>query len=166
MTNMKKRRTFKQERTRIYEEKRIDPYRERQKLPEPTVCTGCGAIFTRGRWSWDDISEIDNLNEAVCPACRRTSDNYPAGFVELSGDFFMDHYREIMNLVTNTGKRELKEHPLERIMKITTEDGVTRVATTGMHLARRIGDALVNSYEGKMDYNYEAEYFIRVKWHR
>jgi len=157
-----------QERRQIYTEEKAGPYRENEKYPEPTVCVECGALFVKGRWSWDEIPE--NVSTATCPACRRTADNYPAGIIELSGEFYQNHREELLNLVQNIKNKEIASHPLERIMEIRedkeTDGDKTLVLTTGIHIARRIGDALFNAYEGDLDFTYEEDTFIRVSWKR
>lgn len=30
----------------------LDPYQVQQKLPEPTACGQCGAVYRHGRWKW------------------------------------------------------------------------------------------------------------------
>lgn len=164
MEQKKKEHTFKQERTRIYDDKRLDTYREKEKYHEPTRCPKCSALFVNGRWSWQNTSE--ETNSAVCPACKRIEDNYPAGFLTLSGSFFDEHREEIMHMVENIRNSERKEHPLERIMKIEEKDNQTVISTTGMHLPRRLGDALKDAYEGVLDISYEAENYVRISWHR
>lgn len=104
---------------------------------------------------------------AVCPACRRIADRFPAGRVELSGDFFTGHREEILNLVRNAEAAEKCERPLERIMAITDETGSAIVTTTGIHVARRIGESLSRSYQGELDCRYgDGEDSIRVAWVR
>lgn len=164
LSHNNKNRVFKQERRHIYVEEKAGAYRSSEKIPEPALCTECGALYAKGRWSWDDIPE--EASSAVCPACRRIADKYPAGIVELSGEFFNGHREELMNLVTNVNSREISEHPLERIMEIREEDDKIVILTTGIHLARRIGDALFSAYEGDLDYTYDEESFIRVFWKR
>lgn len=155
---------FKQERTRIYDDQKHDVYREKKKYKEPTVCSKCGAVFHGGRWSWN--SAVEEANSAVCPACRRIIDKYPAGIVEISGSFSEDHRDEILQLIRNEAKVEKNEHPLERIMAIDYQDGKKVISTTGFHLARRLGDALKKAYQGELNISYEAENFIRVYWIR
>lgn len=164
MKKKKKGIDFKQERTRIFKDERVDVYREKQKYKEPTRCPECGAHFIKGRWTWEDTTE--DIHEALCPACKRIQDNYPAGFLTLSGDFLEDHKEEILNMIHNIEKAESNEHPLERIMEIKAENGDTLITTTGIHLPRRLGDALENSYQGELDISYDAENYIRVSWQR
>lgn len=155
---------FKQERTRIYDDNRNDSYRAVKKFPDPTVCNACGALFTNGRWTWDDIPK--QVSYAHCPACQRINDQYPAGIITVEGSFFHDNHSMIMNMIKNINSKEISEHPLERIMDIKKQEERTVITTTGLHLARRIGDALYNAYEGDLNYNYDDENLIRVSWKR
>jgi len=42
-----------------------------------------------------------------------------------------------------------------------------RVETTGVHLARRIGDALEDSYQGELELDYlKGQNKVRVSWQR
>lgn len=150
---------------RLIKEKRHDTYHERQKWPEPTMCTPCGALFVNGRWTWKKSPE--QVNAAVCPACRRCADNYPAGYIELRGDFFGLHRNEILNLIGNVEKQEKTERPLERIMNVAEGQDHTLVTTTGVHIARRIGEALSQSYKGELSFRYaEGQTNIRLSWMR
>ncbi len=152
-------------RDRLVKEKRHDTYRESGKWPEPTMCTECKALFLDGRWSWKK-PPVDS-NRVICPACQRIADNYPAGHIEIKGPFFKQHREEMLNLIRNEEKQEKGEHPMERIMSIVDEEDYTLVTTTGVHMARRIGDALSRAYRGNLDFQYgDAEKSIRVYWHR
>lgn len=142
-----------------------DAYRSRGKYAEPTVCGGCGATYQDGRWSWG--ASPAGAHRAVCPACRRIADRLPAGVVEISGEFFEGHRDEIMNLVRNAESAEKSERPMERIIAIADAEGRTLVTTTGIHVARRIGESLARSYQGEMGFRYGAdEDTIRVSWER
>lgn len=164
MKRKKKGHIFKQDRARIFKDERMDVYREKKKYKNPTRCPGCGALFTEGRWTWNETS-LETF-EAVCPACRRIEDNYPAGFVEIRGPFVEEHRAEIMHMIKNLERTESEEHPLERIMEIDTDNGSTSISTTGIHLPRRIGDSLKHAYQGDLEISYDAENYIRVHWTR
>ena len=145
-------------------EKRHDVYQSRHKWPEFTRCIDCGALYVNGRWTWQKAPA--KLHETICPACRRIADYYPAGFLEIKGAFFAEHRDEILNLIHNVEKLEKSEHPLERIMALTIENGC-QVITTGLHLARRLGEALAHAYKGELSIQYaEAGDIIRVQWRR
>lgn len=165
MERKKKGHIFRQDRSRLFKDERSDVYREKKKYKEPTLCPSCGASFVDGRWQWNEVS--DYAYKTLCPACRRIEDNYPAGFVALSGPFYEEHRKEIMHMIKNVEQAESDEHPLERVMNIDTGDkGETTITTTGLHLPRRIGDALKHAYEGDLNISYDAENFIRVSWRR
>ena len=150
---------------RLLKEKRHDVYAEKSKFPEPTRCQECGAIFENGRWSWRTTDK--EVNQIICPACRRIADKCPAGIIELKGEFFRIHKEEILNLIRNIEKQEKGERALERIMSIKEGRQYTVVTTTGIHLARRIGEALARSYKGEYSFQYaDAETTIRIHWER
>ena len=149
----------------IFQEKIHDTYQIKSKLKEPTVCPLCSALFHEGRWQW--LEAPANAHPHNCPACQRTHDQYPAGFVTLQGDFSHSHHDEIMNLIQNLEKREKAEHPMKRIMATEkTEDGIL-ITTTDIHLARGIGEAIHNAYKGDLEFHYNpAENLLRVYWTR
>ncbi len=152
-------------RDRLIVEREHDTYREEKKWPEGTVCTECGALFTGGRWTWKEPPP--ERNGVVCPACRRIAEKYPAGFLEISGAFFPAHRREILGLLGNEEKVEKAEHPLERIMAVTEQEDGTVITTTGIHIARRLGNALAHAYQGRLSFTYgDGEKTIRIRWSR
>jgi NMD protein affecting ribosome stability and mRNA decay len=152
-------------RDRLIREREHDPYRERRKPPEPTVCPGCGAVFREGRWRW--AAGPADASRQACPACRRIADGYPAGSITLTGDFVPEHREEIVGLARNVEAREKQSHPLKRIIEVSDEEDAVVITTTDMHLARAIGDSLGSSYEGDLDYHYDdGGSFLRVSWRR
>lgn len=152
-------------RDRLIREREHDTYKSRGKLPEPTVCPGCGAVYHRGRWQWG--ARPSGAHEQMCPACHRIHDRFPAGFVHLSGDFLAQHRDEIMHLARNEAEREGAEHPLERMMDVEDEDGGVLVTTTSIHLARRIAEAVADAYAGELEFHYnDEEKLLRAHWRR
>ena len=152
-------------RDRLLKEKRHDVYDERRKWPEQTSCSRCGALYLNGRWTW--YEKTTEGNHTICPACRRIIDHYPAGYIQLEGAFIEQHRDEIFNLIHNIEELEKAEHPLERIMDITDASDHTLITTTGIHLARRIGEALAKAYGGEYTFQYaDAAELIRVSWQR
>ena len=148
----------------IFQERIHDTYKAKGKFSEPTICSECGAVFHKGRWQWLEAPTGAHLQ--TCPACHRIHDHYPAGFVTLEGSFFLEHREEIKNLVHNFQLKENVEHPLKRIMAIEENDnGTMLITTTDIHLARGIGEAIHNAYQGKLEFHYNPEEaLLRVHW--
>ena len=143
----------------------LDPYKRVAKLPEPTVCPQCGAVFQNGRWHW--AARPDGAESVLCQACHRTNDNYPAGTVTLTGAAVAAHKDEIVRLARHQEEAVRGENPLNRIIAVADE-GADRlvISTTDIHLPRRIGTALKRAYHGKLDEHFdEGGYFVRVNWH-
>jgi len=150
---------------RLIKEERHDPYQEKGKLPEPTVCRECGAVYIEGRWSWWEAAAKSHA--ILCPACQRIKDGFPAGYLEIKGTFFDSHREELDNLIRNIEKHEKAAHPMERIMAISGPEGHTLITTTGIHLARRLGEALHHAYQGELDFTYsDGSKIIRLTWSR
>jgi NMD protein affecting ribosome stability and mRNA decay len=142
-----------------------DTYKTRGKLPEPSRCGDCGAVWHRGRWTW--AAPPANAQVARCPACKRIRDRFPAGFVTLKGAFLQAHRDEIVARVRNCEARARPNHPLQRIMNIEPASGGLLVTTTDAHLARGIGEALRKAYRGRMEFHYnKADNLLRVSWTR
>lgn len=151
---------------RLIENSEHDAYRPAMKPPEPTVCPQCNVVFQDGRWAWAEAPP--DARQSFCPACRRIHDQFPVGFVHVSGDYFMQHRAELERLIESESEMEQSEHPLERIMeKAPADGGGMVVTTTGIHLARRLGEALHRACHGELNFHYsDAENLVRVYWHR
>ena len=146
----------------LFQEHIHDAYKARGKLKEPSACA-CGAVYIKGRWQWLEAPE--GAYQTVCPACHRTRDHFPSGFLSMKGEFFREHHDEIMCLVRNHEQRERQEHPLKRIMAVEESGGSTLVTTTDLHLARGLGEALQRAYKGKLEFYYnEGQNLLRVFW--
>lgn len=153
-------------RDRLIKERRHDTYRSREKMPSPTRCPSCGALFLDGRWTWATPA-TPIVQETRCPACQRIEDKYPAGHLTLQGPFFAEHRDELLNMIHNVADQERALHPLERIMAIVDAEDHTVITTTGTHLARRLGEALARSYKGTLALAYvDGDAQVQVTWER
>jgi len=157
--------TANRRKDRLIKDNRKDTYIDQITLKDPALCSKCNAVYTNGRWTWKTTEQT--TTKTTCPACRRISDNYPAGYIEIKGNFFLLHSTDILNLVNNVERLEKTERPLERIISITKGENKTVITTTGIHIARRIGEALKRSYQGNYLFQYaDGEKSIRVFWER
>ena len=150
---------------RLIRELEHDPYHTKRKFKGPALCPDCGALYLKGRWTWETASAY--AEEHRCPACQRIADQVPAAFLTLRGAFLRDHQDEIINLINNYEARERKEHPLKRIMdREETADGIV-FTFTDAHLAHGIGEAIHRAYEGDIDFQYSKEdTMLRLIWTR
>ena len=144
---------------------RHDAYRANGKLPDPTRCPQCGATFHKGRWTWKPAPA--GSHERVCPACQRTRDVSPAGYVSLAGDYFASHRAEILNLVRNCEAAEKIEHPMQRIIAIDDNGAGVLVKTTDAHLARQIAERVHDACKGGLAVHYSRDdNLLRASWRR
>lgn len=143
----------------------LDPYKRAAKLTEPTVCPQCGSVYHEARWQW--AARPEGAHEALCQACHRINDRYPAGIVTLTGPVVQQHRAEVMAIARHQEEAEKKEHPLNRIMTIADVPGGIAVNTTDIHLPRRIGEAMKRAFHGELDMHFDEHgYFVRVGWRR
>ena len=151
---------------RLLPEWRHDPYQNYRKWPDPTSCPDCGVIYKKGRWCWPEKGEEGE--KIRCPACQRTKDGNPAGYLTLYGIFFEHHRDEINQLIDHIITREKTEHPMKRLIaRIQNSDGKWLYTFTEPHLTAQIGDQLKRAYDGHLETNYEdAAYEVRVEWSR
>jgi NMD protein affecting ribosome stability and mRNA decay len=142
-----------------------DSYRESSKLPEPSRCPKCGAIYHHGHWSWSKAPA--EALRIKCPACRRIEDDFPAGYLTLKGAFLPEHRQEVLNLVKAREARAKSEHPLQRIMDVKPLPEGLLVTTTDGHLARNIAHALHEAFKGELELSYSRdENLVRATWTR
>lgn len=143
----------------------LDTYKRTAKLVEPAVCPQCGAVYHQARWQW--AARPEGAKEALCQACHRINDRYPAGIATLTGPVVQEHRAEVMAIIRHQEETEKKEHPLNRVMSVEdVPDGIA-VSTTDIHLPRRIGEAMKRAYRGELDMHFDEQgYFVRVNWRR
>ncbi|WP_431822572.1 BCAM0308 family protein [Burkholderia sp. F1] len=142
-----------------------DSYHAPKRLKTATRCTTCGASYDDGRWTWHD-APVD-AKAQQCPACKRTEDHAPAGELILSGAYLDRRRADILALLNHQADDETRQHPLERIMEIDDGDASLTVRTTGVHLLRRLGKAMLRAHHGKLTLHYpDGEGMLRAEWIR
>lgn len=149
----------------LYPPRSDDPYRDAGKPAQDARCPACGAIFRKGRWAWGRAPK--DAVATTCPACLRIQDRFPGGYVTLKGPFVETHREELRALVQAREAHEKAEHPLERVMEIGERPDALEITTTGVHLARAIGNAVQAAYEGELKLRYQSdENLVRAVWTR
>ena len=135
-------------RDRLLVEYEHDTYKLPRKLPDPTACPRCRAMFRDGRWCWG--APPADAKPTVCPACHRIADDYPAGYLSLGGPFAAEHREEILGIARNVEKRESREHPLKEFAILT--GGVLLVVALAVGALAFFADALAQ----RIPFSYEA----------
>ncbi|RQR35087.1 glutamyl-tRNA amidotransferase [Burkholderia sp. Bp9143] len=142
-----------------------DSYRDPKRPKGDRICEGCGAVCDAGRWTWYATS-LDR-RQLECPACKRMRENVPAGELTLHGAYLRAHRSTILELLQRQAERETSEHALERIMDIEQSADALIVRTTGVHMVRRLADALLHAHHGDLALNYrDSEDVLRAQWKR
>lgn len=140
-----------------------DPYAARRKDRDAMVCDSCAVVGHGGRWRWG-APPLTDVRGGLCPACERIRDHYPAGTLRLPG-IPAEDLTEIRALIANTEAAERTEHPLERLMDVEEEDGGLVVTTTGVHLARRLANALERRLHRQLSFTYgEDGELVQITW--
>jgi hypothetical protein len=110
---------------------------------------------------------IAPVHQVECPACKRTREKVPGGYLRLEGSFLMVHQKEISHLITNVAHAEMGQHPLQRIIEVLPLENGIEITTTYEHIARRIADAVHRSYNGDLTIKYsDEEKRVRIHWVR
>lgn len=128
------------------------------------VCTGCGALFTNDKWTWNTLP--DKYENGVCPSCTRIKNSDPAGQIIIRGTYFSGHKNEIIQLIQNISSAELSIDPLERLMEMCNGSKELVFKTSGVHLARKIGNALQLAFDGELITTQTDDEHLTVHWNK
>ncbi|WP_454825669.1 BCAM0308 family protein [Paraburkholderia xenovorans] len=142
-----------------------DSYRPRGRSAGASRCPDCGAVFDDGRWTWR--MSAGQMHQLQCPACKRIHEQAPAGEITFDGDYLLNRADEVLALLHHQADGEKQEHPLERIMDIQQQPEHIVVQTTGPHLVRRLGAAMLHAHQGELEISYrDNEGLLRAHWVR
>jgi len=149
-----------------------DPYIKKEGLQEPSICTKCGAVYYKKRWTLDlktkeKFSE-KKFHKTLCPADAKIKDRYFMGVVNISGSLLSDYKQQIMKTIYNEEERAKTKDPLERIVSLMDNKDSIRIETTTDSLALRIGRILSDSFKNeKNPAEYKFRYgdkYVEVDW--
>lgn len=131
-------------------------------------CAGCGAFYSRRRWTLeapsDGVPQTQTPQLSFCPACQKIKAHAVSGEVELLGVDPAER-GEFLRLLRNEERRAQEKNPLERIMRLRTEPNRWSVETTTEKLAQRLGRAVHKARGGRIAYKWSHNNkFVRVRW--
>lgn len=140
--------------------------------PEPALCAGCGAVYTRRHWRLGPSAEIAlgtwhgaPLQIRLCPGCRRRGSGLPRGYVHITGKFFADHRTEMEQLLHNEVRRAREDNPVAQVMDWRSYGtGGLLITTTTEHLAKRLGQALDKAFGGTVRYGFAHDSKLAHVW--
>ncbi|MFM0511667.1 BCAM0308 family protein [Paraburkholderia sp. RL17-373-BIF-A] len=142
-----------------------DSYRLPKRSLGASRCPDCGAVYDKGRWTWHALP--GQMHQLLCPACQRIHEQAPAGEISFHGDYLLNRRDEVLALLRHQADGESEEHPLERIMDVQQDAEHIVVHTTGAHLIRRLGAAMLHAHQGVLELSYrDNEGLLRAHWTR
>jgi hypothetical protein len=137
--------------------------RSTRAKPAETIACACGLYQRRGIWH-AGRPPLGAVRAGLCPACERLRSGTAAGRVRVPARLATAP-DEIIGLVRNCEHGERAEHPLERLMRIDSDQGGLVFTTTGPHLARSIAHRLARRFHEKPRFRFGAgRGELRVDW--
>ncbi len=149
-----------------------DPYLDQAGLPEPALCSECGAVYRKKRWFFDteeaaQLKRSAATRNVVCPGCRKIKDRYAEGFVSLHGDYLWQHEAEIRSMLRNEENKAMAKNPLSRIISMERSADDMLIETTEEKLAEHLGRALHKAHQGELKVTWADDHAVcRVDWRR
>jgi len=142
-----------------------ESFKIQRKPSEAAACPSFWATYHGGRWQcagWPNGSQ-----EVHCPACDRLRDDSPVGIARIGRKFFIEHRQELSELIRQHEAKARAKHPRGRIVAIEDSEHGMLVTTTDIDLARDLGVALHQAYQGELELHYDGEKkLLRVHWRR
>jgi len=146
-----------------------DMYLPRRTPKGVIQCSGCGAFYARRHWTLNRPAGFSNsvhTHPIYCPACLKIRDRVPGGELHLLTVESAER-GEIARILRNEEARARVKNPLERIMRLNTENMGWRIETTTEKLAQRLGRSIKKARGGSLDYKWgHNNKFVRVVWEK
>jgi len=140
---------------------------QRPPKSAPRLCSDCGAVLVRGRWTWKARLSVPAdicLPTILCPACRRVRDRDPVHVVRVE-DLPRARARDIQALARRVEDAERASHPQERLVPLASGQGALCIGTTGLHLSRRLVAAILRSWK-RVEILLRNDVETRLGWSR
>ena len=150
----------------------MDPFIPEEGMKEPTLCTGCKAVYQNKRWTLDPeehrkLTTDPTINWVSCPACQKIAASYPEGIVTLSGSYLWEHEDEIRKLLKNIENKALEKNPIGRVIRRFRDNDKLVIETTERKLAEHLGRAINKAHQGEISISWSQDHDIcRVNWER
>ena len=128
-----------------YFDRRLKRFKQSKKLGN-VQCERCGIKHENGRWTW--ASTCYCPSKVVCPACKQIIEDHPVATVILRGDGYRKSLLELTALIKNCEISQRNEHPLSRIVDISTQGDRVTVRMTSIQLAKMLANRIHKTFHG------------------
>jgi hypothetical protein len=139
------------------------------RLPEPTACERCGAVFVRRTWRRQGnipAARLDELRWTICPACAQARAAVGFGRVLVRGAFAAANDALIRQRIANVAERAAFTQPERRISSMEREGDTLEIITTSQKLAHRIVHELKKLFRGRASYAWSDDGTLFATWER
>jgi NMD protein affecting ribosome stability and mRNA decay len=137
---------------------------------DPTVCDGCGAVYTRKLWHAESRlsrARMDEVSWGRCPACDQKRQGVGYGRVVLTGTFVGENLDAIRRRIKNVAERAKATQTQRRVVSYDATDDGLEVITTSQKLAHRIVREIEKAFGGKARYSWASrDGSLFASWHR
>jgi NMD protein affecting ribosome stability and mRNA decay len=120
------------------------------RLPEPSGCERCGALFRRRVWRSDvavSASVLDRVRWTVCPACELQQEQRAFGRVLIRSVTTADE-DAVRRRVRNVATRAAATQPQRRLLSMERHGDGLEILTTSQKLSHRIVRELRKTFGG------------------
>jgi len=135
---------------------------------DPTLCTGCGALYSHKVWRWAEgpfDPRLEDAARALCPACRQVRAGSYFGLVAVVGDLDREEEEHLVARIQAVARRAGHTQPERRIVSIQRLSPGLEIRTTSEKLAHRIARELQKAFGGEATYRWsEHEGALRAVW--
>jgi len=126
------------------------------------VCKVCHAVCPEKHWHYDEnlyeaYHEAKGVENVLCEGCHRIKMKDYSGTVYIEGNILKQNKDELIRVMRNEEKIDLRTHYLSRIFDIIDEKDRLVVHTLNQRLALNIGMQLKKTYKGKLHILREGE---------
>jgi NMD protein affecting ribosome stability and mRNA decay len=139
------------------------------RLPEPSLCERCGAVFSGRVWRRDRKvtgALLERSRWVRCPACTQAAAESGFGRVRIRGRYALAHEEPIRRRLANVASRAARTQPERRISTIDRRDDAIEVITTSQKLAHRIVHELKKVFRGRASYAWSDDGTLFATWER
>jgi NMD protein affecting ribosome stability and mRNA decay len=124
--------------------------------PDPAICAGCGAVYTRKTWRSEEPRRLRaflaGAERVSCPACRQVGESRAYGRVLLAGEGLGAHMTEVRRRVAAVEARARHTQPERRLVSIVPRGEGLELVMTSQKLAHRMARELQKAFGGSVTF--------------